>query len=215
MSQQFCLLLAAPNRVPEAGTQQRHRQLVDTGAPQHMSPPLIGEMCAEARRRRIHRASGDVGDRARHRDAANLCPNRHRVRRDAVDEIHRAVDGVEHPSDPVGGCSRHVGGTTTFLPENRVTGPKLSQPITQEPLRVGVDHGHRIGRAALRAHRAVAVARPGDAENLGPTTANEGRRLGSKVFGHRAQPRGFVVRSCHRPIASQSPPAWWRGLQRP
>ena len=81
-------------------------------------------MSAEAARRRIHPAGDDVSDRACHRHTINLYRDRHRVGRDAVDEIHRPVDGVQHPRDRAAGCGPQIcgiGRPAALFAENRVT----------------------------------------------------------------------------------------------
>ena len=83
---------------------------------------------------RSTRAVRHVGDGAGHRSAVDLHADRHRVRRDAVDEVHRAVDGVEHPR----GCP------------SRRRRPPSSSPSTGSP--------GRITASRSRSSRSVSVS---------------------------------------------------------
>ena len=170
----------------------------------------MNHLRAKAGRRRVHPSGDDVRNGAGHRHPLDLRAYRHRVHRDAVDEVHRAVDGIEHPGDRVVGRGPRIpsaDGPAALLPENRVTRPHLGQPIPQQPFRLGVDHGHRVGRGALRPHGATAGGTGVGPEHFGAAAPHKVGGLGGQGFGHGAQPRGLVVGSRHPSIASQSSPA--------
>ncbi len=154
----------------------------------------------------IQPSADDIGDRAGHRDAVDLRGHRHRVRRDPVDEVHRAVDGVQDPGDGAGREARRVGRAADFLAENGVAGSQLRQPITQQPLGFGVDDGHRVSRGRLGPHRVIAVGARVGAEYLAAASTHERGRLGGQRLGHRPQRCRLVLRCAHGPIASQVSP---------
>jgi hypothetical protein len=60
----------------------------------------------------------------------------------------------------------------------------LSQPIAQQPFCLGVDHRYRIGRSALRPHRATAGAARVSSEHLGAAMSLEPGGLGGQRFGN-------------------------------
>jgi len=135
-----------------------------------------------AARSREHLSGGGVGHRTGDGHAVDLHPDRHRVGAKPVHEVHGAVDGVEHPHRHAGGRPRR---TTLLLAQDRVVRSQHCQALAQQPLGLGVDDGHRIGRAALGAHRAVVLLRTG--ENLGAPPADEGGGLGRQLLGECAQ----------------------------
>ena len=140
-------------------------------------PCGVDDMRAQPGRGRVHPPADDVGDRACHRHAVDLRRHRHRVGRDAVDEVHRAIDRVQHPGDRAGSGGRRIDGPADFLAENRVPGSQLRQPITQQPFGLGVDDGHRVGRGRLRSHRGVVAGARVGAEHLARGGAGRTRPL--------------------------------------
>ena len=152
---------------------------------------------------RIQPPAHDVGDRAGHRDAVDLGCHRHRIRRDPVNEVHRAIDRIQHPGDGARGGVRRIGGSADLFAENGVAGAQLRQLITQQPFGLGVHNGHRVGRGRLRADRSIAPAACSGAEHLAATAPDERGRFPGQRFGHRTQMCRFVLRCAHRTIASQ------------
>ena len=69
----------------------------------------------------------------------------HRVLRDAVEVVDRAVDWVDDPLHPAG--AREAG---TLLAEETVAGPRVEQRGSDQSLRRVVHRGHHVGRAGLR-----------------------------------------------------------------
>jgi hypothetical protein len=150
----------------------------------------------------VHRVGGHVGHRTRHRFPIPLDGHRHRVRLDAVDEVHGAVDRIEHPRQLAGA---RVGGAALLLTEDVFTGPVLGEPVAQQPFGLGVDDGHRVGRRALGGHRARGGVTGGGAEHLAAPGPHECRGVGGQLLGHLTQHHRVVVQmrsGVHPAIAS-------------
>ncbi len=82
--------------------------------------------------------------------------HRHRVPGHAVEEVHRAVDRVDHPDG-----ARSPRRAAVLLPHHGVAGAQLGQPLPDQGLQRVVGGGHDVGRCALRRHagaRAPCVA---------------------------------------------------------
>ena len=90
--------LAAHSRTPCRPTPSRasstalQRNAIDTPSRRRWAPAT--------ERGREHLARRHVRDGACHRPAVDLHPHRDRVGLDAVEEVHRSVDRVEHPGRP-------------------------------------------------------------------------------------------------------------------
>ena len=150
---------------------------------------------AEADTGRVDVTACDVRHRAGHRQAVELGRDRDRVGRDAVDEVHRAVDGVHHPPHRTASLRRPA----TLLAEDRLARPQFGQPIPDQLLGFGVSNGDRVGGAALRAQRGL--DRSGsDTEDLRPPASHEGRRLSGYILGDGSQFSGPDIH--HRAIAT-------------
>src|SRR6202011_564289 len=100
---EFGLHRSPLSRVAETGADERHRYIAYLIAAQGFSTTArVSDVRPETQAGRVHPGGGDVGDRARYRDAVDLSGHGHRIRRDRVHEVHGSVDGIEHPGDSAG-----------------------------------------------------------------------------------------------------------------
>ena len=156
---------------------------------------------AVAARCGVQRTVDDVGDRACHRLPVDLDGHRHHIGGQPVDEVHRAVDGVDDPGRTTGGVVRAA---AALLAEDTLAGAQFGQPVTQQPFGFGVDDGDGVGRGALGAHRrAGRFALRRTAEDLLAAAPHEVRRLGRQPLGDRAEFGRIERESFHRLIAAQ------------
>ena len=97
LSQQRCLRGAPTRVVAKPGSQQCHRQVVDPVTSQRTSDTGYQDVRAQAGPGRVDIAADDVGDRPGQRSTIELRGDRDCVDGDAVNEVHGAVDGIDHP----------------------------------------------------------------------------------------------------------------------
>lgn len=123
-----------------------------------------------------------IGDRARDRTAAAQRGHRHRVGRDAVEEVDGAVDGIDDPVHQV----RIVGqAAAVLLAHHGLAGAQVGDQFADQLLGLGVDDGDRVGGCALGLHdvRGARVR----AEDLGAAGAHVGGGGLGEIDGDSAQ----------------------------
>jgi hypothetical protein len=108
--------------------------------------------------------------------------DRNGVARQPVEEVGRAVDGVDEPLDPA--RARAVG---TLLADDGVVGPRREQTLDDERLRAAVELGHHVGGGRLGGDvvqtTLAAIAR--ERAGLDGETAGERDQLGGGGHGRR------------------------------
>jgi hypothetical protein len=122
-----------------------------------------------AERGGVQRTGWDVRHCARHRRPVALNPHRHRIRLDAVDEVDRAVDGIDHPGEPTVVDARRA---ALLLTEDAFARSKFGQSVAQQPLGVGVDAAESPKTSARR-------RRTKSAASVANRSATERSRTGS------------------------------------
>ena len=160
-------------------------------------------MSAVTHRCGVQRAGRHVRDSAGHRCSVSLYAHRHRVRLDAVDEVHRPVDGVEHPREP---SVAAVVRSALLLTQDGFPWAQDSQPVAQQRLGLGVDDGDGIGRSALGTHRRRGVLRR-VAEHFGAARSDKRSRLRGQLLGYRTQQDGRSVSFSTTRLSQHSPSA--------
>ena len=110
-----------------------------------------------------------VDDSPGYREPVDLYGHRDGERGDSVEKIHRAVDGIDNPSNSRG----IVGVSATFLTQDRICRAQLRQKVANHLFGFGIDHRDGIGGRALRRNRTtLGGTGTHQAEYLGPTQAD-------------------------------------------